>query len=440
MAFEFNGVTLPDLPAFENDGVSLADFPYVIILGSGEGGYIALCTAFPMLAIVAEGNVAGFVSYPTQEQNVIGYVLFLYIDGSWLFGGGVPDEPFVTGNGAITIQPSAFEGMVYANHDVMIVAGADDSGNLIYDGVFFANSDGVPYADYYIVKSETLVGLGDSVRNATGVRRQYSLEAMKTELDKLSKGAIANCNAVANMNTDEGYLSYYSDGVVIPTHNIASIASCMKGVIKRLEFPNVETVPNSALSPGNIGMVRPKEIVLNSATTIEFYAFTRQSELLKVIAPKVTELKRVFGYCVGLTEITKDCFPEVTRIDEGEFEYCTNLTRADFPKLQTIDGQVFRDTNMTVLILRNDSQVCTWEYWGTYSLINTPLRAGKGVVLVPAALVSEYESYGTSSSGNTWRDVYSSGSRFIPLEEYTVDGTLTGDIDWAKVDAELAKL
>lgn len=437
MAIEFNGVTLPDLPA-----EILEHYPYVVGLAS-EDTLACLCCAGPMYCVTMEGAVIAFATgLPGAAISGFGnpgWAFLAYTGETWLPLISSETEPFLTNYSNSSLTVKLLQTMFYANHDVLI-ATTDGGENVTFtDGVYFPNSE-VSLADEYVVESEILVGIGDSVRNATGVGMRYSLKAMKAELDKLSKGAIANCNAVANMNTDKGYLSYYSDGVTIPTGNIASIASCIQGVIKRLEFPNVETVPNSALSTGNIGMVRPKEIVLNSATTIEFYAFTRQSELLKVIAPKVTELKRVFGYCVGLTEITKDCFPEVTRIDEGEFEYCTNLTRADFPKLQTIDGQVFRDTNMTVLILRNDSQVCTWEYWGTYSLINTPLRAGKGVVLVPAALVSEYESYGTSSSGNTWRDVYSSGSRFLPLEQYTVDGTLTGDIDWAKVDAELAKL
>lgn len=433
MAIEFNGVTLPDLPA-----EILEHYPYVVGLAS-EDTLACLCCAGPMYCVTMEGAVIAFATgLPGAAISGFGnpgWAFLAYTGETWLPLISSETEPFLTNYSNSSLTVKLLQTMFYANHDVLI-ATTDGGENVTFtDGVYFPNSE-VSLADEYVVESEILVGLGDSVRNATGVGMRYSLKAMKAELDKLSKGAIANCNAVANMNTDKGYLSYYSDGVTIPTGNIASIAKCMQGVIKRLEFPNVETVPNSAFSANNIGTVRPKEIVLNSATTIEAHAFSGQDELVKIIAPKVTKLNDSFRGCTKLAEI---CFPEVRTTGNQVFENCTSLTKADFPKLESFGFQIFRNTNMTVLILRNDSQVCTWYGVSAYTLDGSPLHNGKGVVLVPATLVSEYETHANTTT-DTWKKVMAAGSRFLPLEQYTVDGTLTGDIDWAKVDSELAKL
>jgi hypothetical protein len=84
---------------------------------------------------------------------------------------------------------------------------------------------------------------------------------------------------------------------------------------------------------------------------------------------------------------------------------------------------------LKTVILRNNS-VCTLSSSSVFS--NTPFASGKagGTLLVPSALV---ESYKTATN---WSSVLSQNAknRFLALEDYTVDGTITGAIDWDKLN------
>lgn len=155
-------------------------------------------------------------------------------------------------------------------------------------------------------------------------------------------------------------------------------------------------------------------------TTVGLYAFTNITSLTSVDFPLVTTIKsNAFQYCSKLVSVN---FPLVTSIGSSAFGYCAKITRMDFPLVTEINTSAFnRCTELRVLILRSSS-MATLKATSAFS--NTPIASGKGYVYVPSALIDTYK---TATNWSTYAD------KFRALEDYTVDGTITGELDETKI-------
>ena len=126
-----------------------------------------------------------------------------------------------------------------------------------------------------------------------------------------------------------------------------------------------------------------------------------------------------FQYCSKLTTIN---FPLATDIRSSAFQYCNNLTNADFPLVKSIDSNAFSFcTKLAALILRSTT-MCTLSARFTFD--GTPIGSGTGYIYVPRALV---DSYKAATNWSTY------AAQFRALEDYTVDGTITGELDSTKI-------
>lgn len=134
-----------------------------------------------------------------------------------------------------------------------------------------------------------------------------------------------------------------------------------------------------------------------------------------------------FRDCSSLTDVY---MPNAYWLSGSTFKNCAALEHLDFPHVRTIENNCFTGCSvLKVLVLRNQS-VCTLN--ASNSFDNSPFASGGtgGVLLIPSALV---ESYKTATN---WSVLYGYGTnRFLALEDYTIDGTTTGEIDWDKVNA-----
>ena len=120
-----------------------------------------------------------------------------------------------------------------------------------------------------------------------------------------------------------------------------------------------------------------------------------------------------------ITEIADNM---TTRIGNNAFSYCSNLTTADFPAVTNIDMNAFRScSKLTALILRSEMMV---NLNLTTALSSTPIASGTGYIYVPRALV---DSYKAATNWSTY------ANQFRALEDYTVDGTTTGELDPNKI-------
>ena len=115
-----------------------------------------------------------------------------------------------------------------------------------------------------------------------------------------------------------------------------------------------------------------------------------------------------------ITEFKDD---RVNRVRSCAFAYCTALTLVDLPNITTIGLQAFYGcTALRSLILRKTTLVTLESY--------NAIATGQGYIYVPAALVDSYKTNGV------WKTY---ASQFRALEDYTVDGTITGELDETKI-------
>lgn len=115
--------------------------------------------------------------------------------------------------------------------------------------------------------------------------------------------------------------------------------------------------------------------------------------------------------------------PSATSTASEAVRNCTSLTYVDLPKCASFGTYTFYDcSNLKTLILRKTDKICTMS--NVNVLTNTAIAAGNGYIYVPSAL---YDSY---ASGSNWV-TYSSQLR--RLEDYTIDGTVTGELDPDKI-------
>lgn len=158
----------------------------------------------------------------------------------------------------------------------------------------------------------------------------------------------------------------------------------------------------------------------DSFTTIGDYAFAQCNSLISVDLPSVTSLGvNVFYMCESL--ITAN-IPNITTLTSSTFYGCAALESLDLPKVTSIESSALSGCiTMSALVIRTKDTVCSLGANNAAPLYN-------GCFLyVPAALVEQYKSAANWSK-------YASQIR--ALEEYTVDGTTTGELDADKIRGE----
>jgi hypothetical protein len=181
-------------------------------------------------------------------------------------------------------------------------------------------------------------------------------------------------------------------------------------------------------------------------------AFERCSRLEVVKFPKAEIIgENAFRFCatdndVSLGVYYEQVFPLVKQIESGAFHSCGNFTnnrvvfpsleslgRAAFgycetlkefyaPKLTSIADSAFHGCNALVaVVLANTDTVCSI---GENVFYNTPIEQGKGYFYVPTVMLTGYtQTYASAVFANQFR----------ALEDYTVDGTITGLLDSSKI-------
>jgi hypothetical protein len=142
------------------------------------------------------------------------------------------------------------------------------------------------------------------------------------------------------------------------------------------------------------------------------------------INDRVTNIgKGAFFSCAKLVEAK---FKNATSVEEGAFANCYALEKVDLASATNIALEAFQGTSSVVplsaLILRNTNEICVLGYSSAFN--NTNIAKGIGYIYVPSAFV---DSYKAAKHWSTY------ASQFRALEDYTVDGTVTGELDPNKI-------
>lgn len=109
-----------------------------------------------------------------------------------------------------------------------------------------------------------------------------------------------------------------------------------------------------------------------------------------------------------------------------------SLTSADFANVIYIDQHAFNYCyELNVLVLRTTAGHCLLGSPAESTFEETKIQYGQGIILVPRDLIDAYQA------NDLWDEF---ADYFRALEDYTVDGTISGEIDWALVEEELASI
>ena len=156
------------------------------------------------------------------------------------------------------------------------------------------------------------------------------------------------------------------------------------------------------------------------ATSIGSSAFQVCEQLKTVDFPSVTSISSsAFQSCTDLETVD---FPSVTSIGGSAFYYCNALKTASFPLATSIGSSAFQNCGvLSSLIIRSET-ICTLSNKNAFS--GSSVASGTGYIYVPKDLV---ESYKTATNWSTY------ATQFRALEDYTVDGTITGELDESKI-------
>ena len=122
----------------------------------------------------------------------------------------------------------------------------------------------------------------------------------------------------------------------------------------------------------------------------------------------------------GCRSLTTADFPVATSIGSSAFYSCSSLTTADFPVATSIGSSAFRMCSKLKSLLLRGNNVCTLN---KNVFVSTPISSGTGYIYVPSALIERYKA---ATNWSTY------AAQFRALEDYTVDGTITGELDPAK--------
>lgn len=231
-----------------------------------------------------------------------------------------------------------------------------------------------------------LKAVADAIRGKTGNTNTLTLDQMPAEI-----AGIQN-------EIPDGYIDKFID------RSITEISSNITGIGAHAFY----------------GCTELARVDLPLLTNIGAYAFYGCTALTSVDFPLVTNIETyAFRGCTALARI--DC-PLVTAIAAYAFYGCTALTRVDFPLLTRLCVQSFRGcSELATLTLRKGSRV---PIDNVNALAETKIAGGTGYIYVPASLITSYKSH------SIWSTY---ASQFRALEDYTVDGTITGALDESKI-------
>lgn len=200
--------------------------------------------------------------------------------------------------------------------------------------------------------------------------------------------------------------------------NVKSVGDCAFYKCKQLtsvNLPEVITVGEESFytAPALTFVNLPK------ATTLGNSAFETCYNLSEFYAPNLISIGDT---AIRSTKITSINFPLVTSAGNGAFMQNNSLTTADFAqKIAIITNAFYGCINLTAFILRSETMATLST---TSAFTKTPIASGTGYIYVPRALVDTYKS---ATNWSTY------ASQFRALEDYTVDGTINGELDESKI-------
>lgn len=234
-------------------------------------------------------------------------------------------------------------------------------------------------------------------------------------------------------STGGGDIDAILDGSIsVLTSEVQSIANYkfyQSQTITEVNLPNATQIGSYAFNNcDNLTTVNIPQV-----DTISSYAFYDCSKLATVSADKVRVISSyAFNRCFKLENVK---FKNLSDIEGSAFSMCTTLKKVDLYAIDRIQSNAFSACySLKSVLVRKTDAICTlgntnafancMHILGTTNSEYNPQGLKDGYIYVPKALV---ESYKTATNWSNF------ANQFRALEDYTVDGTITGELDESKI-------
>lgn len=422
---DYNGVILPELPQ--------VDYSYAVILDATDNpnfnGYSLVLFRDKCYAILGD-----MIDY---DYDILfsgsSYLLYGYTEsiGNWML--------LAEDDSEIPIEdPNSPLSLVWSNKDIMVSVPYDYNMIFETDEVYFPlRSEGtlpdVEYwSDYYIVPKKWLSSVAKQTRRLTGDYTRMTTDKIEEALTDLGNYKKVFYKTIAEIDFKlPEYIAPYcfaycmnlksasGDNVLIVDND--AFMECRK--LHSVSFPNAISL--GEYSFGGCGSLINVELPL--VKEIGYGSFAECYNLVSIDLPNaVTVADSCFRNCDKLENVN---IPKVEMARYSMFYNCISITKIDLPSVVSIgdtwNNYVFYGCkNLTAVILRSTTMVTALGDNNQQMFYDTPIANGTGYIYVPAALIDTYKA---DTAWSTY------ASQFRALEDYTVDGTITGELDENKV-------
>lgn len=277
--------------------------------------------------------------------------------------------------------------------------------------------------------TDFLTDIADAIRLKKGIADKINPQDFSSEIASIEVGvssgyspddiasALVEGDLVLSVNLVGAYAFYGNSGITsVSAPNAVTIGTYAFYNIKNitsLNIPIVTTIGNYAFTAPTI-----QSLDLPLCTSIGTNCFTNCPSITNLNLPVVTAIPNSsFGY-VGVSRLI---LPEVKSVGNSSLTNSKTLTFVDLPKCTSILNYGLRNNSkLETLILRSET-MCTLS---NYALNSTKIFNKTGYVYVPASLIDSY------MGATNWSKI---STQFRALEDYTIDGTIGGELDETKV-------
>lgn len=288
-----------------------------------------------------------------------------------------------------------------------------------------------------LFEDTNIQAIADAIREKNGTNNTYKVSEMAEaiigiESDNYDKMIDKTISEVSSNLATVGKYTFYE---------------CIN--LQSADFPKAVSIGDyafygtSALTETNFPLVRSIERYafrgsgftsadFPVATEIATTAFAYNSALTSINIPNATSVGgSAFQSCTALQRIK---FPKLTTVNNYTLGGCSALQCADFAKATSLGTYVFNNCYTLNAIILRGSTMCTLSnanaFTGCYRILGTtnatynPNGVKDGYIYIPSALENTYKS------DSKWSEY---ASQLRVLENYTVDGTTTGELDESKI-------
>ena len=162
------------------------------------------------------------------------------------------------------------------------------------------------------------------------------------------------------------------------------------------------------------------------------YAFSGCTALTDIDFPSYDDniTSNMFNGCTSLKNVN---VANCEGVQASAFDGCVSLEKLN-PKITTsIGAKAFRGCSKLSIIALNGNYGNVVTLSNISAFEGTPFYSDGigGICLVPRDLIESYQN------ATNWSTLYAAGTcLFWALEDYTVDGTIEGEIDWDKLNTD----